>query len=564
MFTRKNKGGEVNKKTRKDKDSKRNKQKGGGTWIASEKYIHDNRQGIYNIGNTCYLCALYQLLFSIEEFALLIMNYYFEPKDNEQKTLPKILTDKKVTKLFAAFTTAVKDREDGKNPGKYNFIKNVFIEEITSRFDPVDIKDLLCYLLSQIFSNIAGNTTNKLTYEPVMIPMILFPGQDPYNRQQDSAEAIQELMRYIPQLEKFIGFSQTENKYYKPKSTTIKLNKLNNDSNKQNEIIKKTFSGKTDTNYILKIKPEQSENTTLQYQINKISESANGNEYKISEIDEDKKQNIKFDVEDTNNGIINFYTKEDYSDVKNYIIIYFPRTFTDGRGANEERYNNLIDPDETLKIGGNEYVRYGIICHLGNKGKSGHYIYEDESYSADKIEFDDERRKNFLERAGQTFGQNTLKIAWSMLLYKKKGFEIDSTRNDTKLIEILDKDEWNFVFNNDIGKMDSILNSTPGMLDKTYKDGGVEITALMRQADNGTPDVLQFLVKRGADVNKVDNSNPPRTALDYAISRRKVDNILYLLSVDKLKILDKDSLIKKINSSKIKDDDKAIIIATIE
>ena len=565
MFTRKNKGGEVNKKTRKG-----GLQKGGGDWLASTEYINKNRQGVPNIGNTCYLCALYQLLFSIEEFAILIMN--FKVSYSDSKKLPKILMDSKITTLFKLFTDAVKAKEKGKQ-SKYDFAKSVFIQEITFKFGPVDISELLCYLLSQIFSHISGtDKTNKLTYEPVMIPMILFPGQNPYGRQQDPSEAIQELIKYIPQLGQIIGFSQTENKYYKPSSEKKILEVLNKDTTTfESEYSSKKFSGKQEHNDILKIKPDIGKDESLQELIFKIGESDVGSEFPLTDMDEETKTKIALTEPDKHNNKIAFYTKEDYSDMKDYIIIYFPRTFTDGNGANEKRYDNLIDPNQILTFGGKKYDRCGIICHLGDTGRYGHYVYEDESYPTDKKEFNDGNKNRFMKSTTDKYPNNNkpdesyaMKKAWSMLLYKKQGSSSPNEIN-TKLIEMIDNDNWKFVFNNNIADMVLMLKTQPKLINSTYKDGGVEITALMRQAENGTPNVLQFLVEKGADVNQKDNSNLKRTALDYAISRRNVDNILYLLSVDKLNISEnKESLIQKIKSSKLKKEDEDIIGVTID
>jgi hypothetical protein len=565
MFTRKNKGGEVNKKTRKYKDSQ---QKGGGDWLASTEFINNKRKGVPNIGNTCYLCALYQLLFSIEEFAILIMNYYIQHTNNK----PKILEDKSITTLFKLFTNAVNAKEEGKQ-SKYDFTKSVFIQEITFKFGPVDISELLCYLLSQIFFHISGtDKTNKLTYEPVMIPMILFPGQNPYGRQQDPAEAIQELIKYIPQLGEIIGFSQTENKYYKSSSETTSLVDLNKEKEKfESNYLSKKFSGKQEHNDILKIKPDIGKDESLQELIFKIGESDVGSKFPLTDMDEAKKKQISLTGDDINNNQIAFYTKEDYSDMKDYVIIYFPRTYTDSQGANEKRNDNLIDPNETLLFEKIEYIRCGIICHLGDTGRYGHYVYEDESYSNNKKEFNDENPLKFMKSTTDKYQNNkksdqqyAMKKAWSMLLYKKK--EPNSLdKIDKKLIKMIDNDNWKFVFNNNIANMDLMLKTNLDLINSTYTDGGVKITALMRQAENGTQNVLQFLVEKGADVNQTDNSNPPRTALDYAISRKKVDNILYLLSVDKLNISkNTESLIEKIKSSKLKKEDEDIIVATIE
>ena len=66
MFTRKNKGNDTNKKTRKEVLQK------GGECTAEEEI----RKGINNIGNTCYLNSLYQLLYSIYGFSELIQTFH--------------------------------------------------------------------------------------------------------------------------------------------------------------------------------------------------------------------------------------------------------------------------------------------------------------------------------------------------------------------------------------------------------------------------------------------------------------------------------------------------------
>jgi hypothetical protein len=301
--------------------------------------------------------------------------------------LPGILKDPSITELFDAFIIAVKAKET-KNQTKYDFTKSAFIKEITFKFGPVDIRELLCYLLSQIFSHISGtDETNELTYEPVMIPMILFPGQNPYGRQQDPAEAIQELIKYIPQLGQIIGFSQTENKYYKSSSETTSLVDLNKEKeNFESKYLSKKFSSKQEHNDILKIKPDVGKDESLQELIFKIGESDVGSEFVLTGMDLNIKTQIALTSEDDKNNKIAFYTKEDYSDMKDYVIIYFPRTYTDSQGANEKRNDNLIDPNETLLFEKIEYIRCGIICHMGDTGRYGHYVYEDESRNQKNIE----------------------------------------------------------------------------------------------------------------------------------------------------------------------------------
>ena len=479
MFTRKNKGGEVNKKTRKDRGSKSNQQKGGGGFTSDVP----SRGGVNNIGNTCYLNSLYQLLFSIDSFSNFILQF-----SNEQIT--SVLSPEKMNLLFDFYTESLKssysDRANNNPNSNYNKAKQLFIKEtIYNRyFGPIYQYKLLCILLYKIFNKINDSNAKKLTYEPIIIPLILFPLDDPFDKQQDSSEALAALINKIPQLSSFIGFKTDT-------TNTVNTTKKIDDSNII--IINSNNGNKSVSNHIITDMTQKSSDNTI-------------SEKTIT-----------------------------YSASKDYIVVYCIRnvnTFATGTYVPDNtKLKTQITIDE-ITIDAKKYKCHGIIYHSGDATTGGHYYFYDMSTSSNIRKFNDGAPAQNNQFLTDDIYQN-----WAMLLYKSTTAKSNGGQLPNDLITFITetkKDCFLFTMNDNVNNMDDMLKSNKDLVNCKY--GDTQMTALMYQTQHGTKDAMEFLINNGAKVNETDTSG--RSALFYAINRDKIDSskIKYLSEQPDIKL----------------------------
>jgi hypothetical protein len=480
MFTRKNKGDDItrNKKTRKDKDSKSNEQKGGGGFTADVP----SRGGVNNIGNTCYLNSLYQLLFSIDSFSNFILQFSNERIDS-------VLSREQMKLLFDFYTESLKsnynDRAINNPNSNYNKAKQLFVKEtIYNRyFGPIYQYKLLCVLLYKIFNKINDSNAEKLTYEPIIIPLILFPLDDPFDKQQDSSEALTALINKIPQLSSFIGFkTDTTNTV----NTTKKID---------------------DSNLI-------------------IINSNNGNKSVSTHIITDMTQ------KSNDNAIPN--KKITYSKSKDYIVVYCIRNkdpFATGTYVPDNTKLKTQITIDDITIDAKKYKCHGIIYHSGGATTGGHYYFYDMSTPSDIRKFNDGAPAQKKQLLTDDIYQN-----WAMLLYKTTA-QSNANQLPHDLIKFINeekKDCFLFTMNDNVNNMDDMLKSDKELVNCKY--GDTQMTALMYQTRHGTKDAMEFLINNGANVNDTDTSG--RSALFYAINRDKIDSskIKYLSEQPDIKL----------------------------
>ena len=461
MLTRKNKSNNINqnKKTRREV-----LQKGGGCTPDA-----DGRKGVDNIGNTCYLNSLYQLLYSIDGFSALIQSYQHE---NIESVLNVTQLDKMHIFYIIALDSEYADRIQGKNT-YYNQAKNDLVSEIKHKnFGPVTQHKLLCILLNKIFNKICNTPNIVLSYEPFFIPLILFPDDDPIDKQQDSNDALNMIISKIPLLGNFI----------------------------QHKIKTGSANPSGDLSSMITI-----------YAVNDGDSVSSCIATNLKQEDKENKNNNR-DVA--------------YTDFKQYIVIYCSRhDFDENNRTYTKKNKKIINIDNFLTLENKKYKICGIIKHSGNTTNSGHYIFADKT--ANRI-IDDLEVINFSEKDkyDSYFKNESMASNWAMLLYKKDDSQSSSQNvqnvQNTDLYELIDNNDFSkfiFVNNNNLNNMEEMLIETPDLIDDKYGDS--EMTALMYQTRYGTLEAMDFLIANGADINSKDKNG--HTAIFYAINHTGID-----------------------------------------
>ena len=430
-----------------------------------------SRNGLINPGNNCYLNALIQLLYDIDDFKNIILQkpkiidenktifdeyYNFkmtsglissisqtsktefdkinddETKTPEQKEIEiNILLsnteekedDEQIKLKREVFSKLYGEPANSENYKEFNdkcnnrFIADILLKEINikkkllefnEKGKEEDKKSLLILLLQSFFENISG-TQNNLTYEPLILPLLLFGDFD----QQETDEAFKKIYEILVFNDDFqffdtIGAMFNSNKYF------IKdENEFNENKNKtSSELEKIVISSKTEKEIIvnLNIGPDLEKNT-IPILLEKQSEpqiirgSVINTENKIKDFEQD----YNYKNSNFTNDTFNSFEKDTITDFKKYILFYLKREeYID---QTQTKLNDTpVEIEDFIDIDGKKYKAIGVIVRIG-KGRSGHFYY---------IKLDDKKIYNdaSINELNET-ESGTMEKQWRIVLYKQ-------------------------------------------------------------------------------------------------------------------------------------------------
>ena len=429
-----------------------------------------SRNGLINPGNNCYLNALIQLLYDIDDFKNIILQkpkridenktifdeyYNFkmasglissisqtsktefdkinddETKTPEQKKIEidillsnneekeekeddeQIkLKSEVLSKIYGELVNSENNKEFNERFNADILLKEINIKkkllELNEKEKEEDKKSLLLLLLQSFFENISG-TKQNLTYEPLILPLLLFGDFD----QQETDEAFKKIYEILVFNDDFqffdtIGAMFNSNKYF------IKdENEFNENKNKtSSELEKIVISSKTEKEIIvnLNIGPDLEKNT-IPILLEKQSEpqiirgSVINTENKIKDFEQDyNSKNSNF-----TNDTFNSFEKDTITDFKKYILFYLKREeYID---QTQTKLNDTpVKIEDFIDIDGKKYKAIGVIVRIG-KGRSGHFYY---------IKLEDQKIYNdaYISQLNETESE-TMEKQWRIVLYKQ-------------------------------------------------------------------------------------------------------------------------------------------------
>jgi hypothetical protein len=436
-----------------------------------------SRNGLINPGNNCYLNALIQLLYDIDDFKNKILKkpqiidenktifdeyYNFKmisglissisqtsktefDKINDDST--KTTDQKEIDiNMLLSNTEENEDEDDDQiklksdvlsklygesvNSENYKEFNERFIADILSKEINIktkllelnenekkkDKKSLLILLLQSFFENISG-TKNNLTYEPLILPLLLFGN---FNQQEtdEAFKKIYEILVFNDDFQFFdtIGAMFNSNKYF------IKdENEFNENKNKTSDKLEKiVVSSKTEKEIIVNLNLNYdlaAENFTIPILLEKQSEpqiirgTLVKTDNEITGFQED------YDNKNSNftNDTFNSFEKDTFNSFGKYILFYLKRENYITQALTEVN-DTPVEIEEIIDIDGKKYKAIGVIVRIG-EGYSGHFYYIN---LEDKKKYDDSHINELIE-------SEIMNKQWRMVLYKEYD---DSVKDD--------------------------------------------------------------------------------------------------------------------------------------
>jgi hypothetical protein len=459
-----------------------------------------SRKGLKNPGNNCYLNSIIQLLYDVDDFKTAVLSENPTTLNEENKKLfdeyynlynindfiSSINKDKKrqfdqlvkdkdkqeLKKLLIIDENGLKDKIFSKLYNEGNFkshkefdkkfkdyieIKETNIKQILLELNEngkeKDLKSLLLFLLQSFFKNISAEEKN-LTYEPLILPLLLFGD---FN-QQETDEALKKIIGILS-IDDFKGFDNlgaifNSTKYYMKDEQDFINNKGKNSVDLSDRVISNTSTKETTVPLILDNVKNDNKKLNIKTLLEKQSEPIIYGIFKpdtninILGFTDDYyiKKNL-YDKYITDNNLqsytnnqrkedfekknANTFIKDSYISFEKYVLFYLNREKYDVVLNKKSVLHTPVEIEDLIEQDGKKYKAIGVIVRLGEEG-AGHFYYI--NYK-NKKQYNDEYISELTETETET------EKYWRLVLYKENDDNVNV--EDVKLENIYPADNLN-------------------------------------------------------------------------------------------------------------------------